>query len=451
MAGPAVLSVGAGILLSMSDVEPPALAAVLAGEDSSVRRAVQLVGQILTGSVTTQVTLAGFLHAMLGRSGSDLVCESRRLSSIGHVAAGLALAALIDRFDPPIGPSDDDEPPTWAHIEIGDKHLAPPARLSAFFTAGQLAPAPVVVRLSSSTLYSDTPRLQVYTTPADRGHAVAVIEAIMTDADGAKNLYRGRALTASENNGLVLEVTDIPTLSRTNVIVPESVWEEIDLNIAALTTHRQLMTQLGLGVRRGILLAGPPGVGKTAISQTIAAELVGPFTVINVDARAGKSVLSAVYKEARALGPTVIVLEDIDLIVGNRRHHGEVRPLSEFLAVMDTDPSAPILTLASTNDVAALDAAAIRTARFDSIIEIGYPTREAAAQILTTYLRGIPGAESIDASQVAAHFNAETNGADIREIVRRTVLATGTVSETALLATIRSGRFKPELPQGNYL
>lgn len=43
-----------------------------------------------------------------------------------------------------------------------------------------------MVRLSSSTLYSDTPRLQVYTTPADRGHAVAVIEAIMTDADGAK-------------------------------------------------------------------------------------------------------------------------------------------------------------------------------------------------------------------------------------------------------------------------
>ncbi|WP_238535827.1 hypothetical protein [Mycobacterium sp. MOTT36Y] len=85
----------------MSDVEPPDLAAVLAGEDSSVRRAVQLVGQILTGSVTTQVTLAGFLHAVLGRSGSDLVCESRRLSSIGHVAAGLALAALIDRFDPP--------------------------------------------------------------------------------------------------------------------------------------------------------------------------------------------------------------------------------------------------------------------------------------------------------------------------------------------------------------
>lgn len=92
------LSVDAGILLSMSDVEPPALAAVLAGEDSSVRRAVQLVGQILTGSVTTQVTLAGFLHAVLGRSGSDLVCESRRLSSIGRVAAGLALAALIDRF-----------------------------------------------------------------------------------------------------------------------------------------------------------------------------------------------------------------------------------------------------------------------------------------------------------------------------------------------------------------
>ncbi|EUA20600.1 ATPase associated with various cellular activities family protein [Mycobacterium xenopi 3993] len=88
------------------------------------------------------------------------------------------------------------------------------------------------------------------------------------------------------------------------------------------------------------------------------------------------------------------MLEDLDLIVGDRRKSSDTRALSEFLAVMDTDPSAPILTLASTNDVMALDAASIRTARFDSIVEIGYPDRDAAAKILSTYLRGVPAARA---------------------------------------------------------
>jgi hypothetical protein len=46
------------------------------------------------------------------------------------------------------------------------------------------------------------------------------------------------------------------------------VWSEIDLNIAVVTTRRDLMTKLGLGVRRGVLLAGPPGVGKTVTRCT---------------------------------------------------------------------------------------------------------------------------------------------------------------------------------------
>ena len=255
----------------------------------------------------------------------------------------------------------------------------PPSALSAYFAAGKLAPVPLVVRLSEESSFSGRPRLQVYTTPADRAHGVAVIEAIMADAEGAKNLFRGSALTATEHNGLVLEVNDLPAVTRSNVIVPESVWSEIDLNVAAVTTQRQLMTKLGLGVRRGVLLAGPPGVGKTVICQVIAREMLGPFTVITVDARAGQSALAGVYKEAHTLGPTLIVLEDLDLIVGDRRKSSDTRALSEFLAVMDTDPSAPILILASTNDVTALDAASIRTARFDSIIEIGYPNRDAAA------------------------------------------------------------------------
>lgn len=121
--------------------------AVLAGERAEVRRAVELVGKILLGSVSERPTLQGFLHSNLGKSGSDVVCDSRGLSSIGHITVGLVLADLIDRFDPAIGPGDDDQPPTWGHVKIGADELAAPSALSLYFGIGTLASAPVVVRL----------------------------------------------------------------------------------------------------------------------------------------------------------------------------------------------------------------------------------------------------------------------------------------------------------------
>ena len=409
----------------------------------------EVLGQILTGSVDARVSVDGFLHTHLGRYGSDLVCESHKLSPISQVTAGLALAAVIDEHDPTIGPGEDDEPPTWGSVEIGGTRLTPPQNLSAFFEAGRLAPVPLVVRITDETIY--TSNLKVYAHPRDRAHATDLLAALVADAEGARNLYRGRAMVASVNNGLRLELTELPQVTRDNVIVPAAVWDEIDLNVAAVTVRRELMQRLGLGVRRGILLAGPPGVGKTVISQVIARELLGEFTVIIVDARAGQHALAEVFKEARNFGPTLIILEDVDLIVESR-YAGPSSTLSEFLAAMDTDPMAPILTMASTNDVATLDVAAVRSARFDSIIEVGQPDTDAAAEILARYLDGIPGAENVNVTAVAARFPSNMSGADIREVVRRTVLSgAGTVCTDDLVATVQSGRFKPTMPVGNYL
>ena len=72
-----------------------------------------------------------------------------------------------------------------------------------------------------------------------------------------------------------------------------------------------------------MLLCGPPGTGRSAVSAVIASEVVGEFTVIYVEAKAGAQLLTAVVEEAQRLGgPVLLVLEDVDLWCGDRSTGG---------------------------------------------------------------------------------------------------------------------------------
>jgi SpoVK/Ycf46/Vps4 family AAA+-type ATPase len=202
-----------------------------------------------------------------------------------------------------------------------------------------------------------------------------------------------------------------------------------------------------------VLLCGPPGTGKSAVSAVIAAEVVGAFTVIYVEAKAGEQLLIAVVDEAQRLGgPVLLVLEDVDLWCRDRAVGGS--GLSELLQAMDIAVEARILTLASTNDAATLDKAAIRTGRFDAVVEVGYPTRTDAARILAALITNLPGADTVDTHAVVAALPEHTSGSDLREIVRRAVLSadgTGQLNTTALLAEVGSGRYRADVPEGMYL
>jgi cell division protease FtsH len=223
--------------------------------------------------------------------------------------------------------------------------------------------------------------------------------------------------------------------------------------VTAVRDRHELLNTHGLGARRGVLLCGPPGTGKSAVSAVIAADVVGEFTVIYVDAKAGEQLLTAVVEEAQRLGgPVLLVLEDIDLWCRDR--HSGSSGLSELLQAMDIAADARILTLASTNDAATLDKAAIRTGRFDAIVEVGYPTRTDAARILTALIINLPGGDHVDTAAVVAASPDRSSGSDLREIVRRAVLTAedcGHLSTGALLAEVGSGRYLATTPEGMYL
>ena len=421
-------------------------------EDS--RRALVALGELLVGAADRPrpETATAFTERCLGVDSSrKLIDEDIVLSGVQALTYALALAELITEHSAETGPSEHLDPPSWTQTPVGETVYHHPAALRASFPAGTMLPdVASVIQIRTKRAYGQDPEITVYVRREHQAQARNVLDRISERANEL-HPYRGRAVRACMRMGLVLEVITLPAgLTRDTVVVDESVWREIDLGLKAVRDQHEMLNRHGLGCRRGILLVGPPGTGKSALSAVVANEVVGAFTAIYVEARAGTNLLTAVIEEAQRFGggPVLIVLEDVDLWCRDRSAGGGAG-LSELLQAMDIQADARILTLASTNDSSTLDKAAIRTGRFDSIVEVGYPDRTAAEVILATLVSGIPGGDTVDTTTVAGRLPDRTSGSDLREIVRRAVLSgDGEVSTAALVAEIGSGRYRAQAPSG---
>jgi len=420
------------------------------GQGRLHRETLQMLGELLTGVAAvqpeTEEDANAFTARALGMGVRQLAVEERPLSAVGGLTWAMALAEWITQHGPEgaeVGPGDRGAP-CWTETTIGEQAYRHPLALRVAFEAGTLTDVPCVIGLEARGKgYGNSPEVTVFVRPEHQGAAVTVLDRLAQRASEL-NPYRGRVLRASYAFGLALSVVDLPaTLTRSTVVVPQQVWQEIDLGVASVRDQYALLNAHGLGCRRGVLLVGPPGTGKSAVSAVVAGELVGEgFTVLYVEATAGAKLLTEVVEEAGRLAPALVILEDLDLWCRDR-YSGGGGGLSELLQAMDIAPTTRVLTLASTNAADTLDAAAIRTGRFDSVVEVGYPDYAAANQILTALIDGLPGGINVDTAAVAVAVPEQTSGSDLREIVRRAMLAAGQVSTAGLLGEINAGRYRP--------
>ncbi|WLP88462.1 MULTISPECIES: ATP-binding protein [Gordonia] len=415
-------------------------------------QALRALGDLLVGTtrdLADHETEEMFTVRGLGVAGwSGILYESTYLNGVQATSVALALGELISRYDAELGPEDYTTPPSYTQTTVGETAYHHPKLLRAIFPAGTLLHgAPMVIGIDARTGVHHEPEITAFVTRGHQVEAREVLDTLMARAY-ALHPYRGRIVRAGAGEVLRFSAMSLPAaLRRETVVVDAGVWRDIDLGIAAVRDRHAFLNAHGLASRRGILLAGPPGTGKSAVSAVVATEAVeAGFTVIYVEANAGKYLLTKVIEEAQRLGgPVVIVLEDVDLFVRDRRGGGG--GLGELLQAMDIASDARILTLASTNDPATLDAAAVRTGRFDSIVEVGYPDTAAAARILAALVENMPG--EVDCAAVAARLPERTSGSDLREIVRRAVLggSDGALTTRALLAEIGSGRYRADPPR----
>jgi AAA+ superfamily predicted ATPase len=241
-------------------------------------------------------------------------------------------------------------------------------------------------------------------------HATGFL-ARLTDWVKNHNFLRGKMLVAYRNG--IVEIAEREHLTWEDVILPTWVKEEIADNTTLLLRNRQAFAQLGVPLKRGILLCGAPGSGKTLLGRVLASITDCTFLMVSPKAVATSSDIAALYDVAKDLKPAIIFFEDVDLF-GRDRAEGADSILGELLNQLDgLLPLDDVITIGSTNFVEFLDKAlGERPSRFDRKIELPYPDDECRRVML----RKFSSREDIDFTDIVRETRG-LNGAYIKEVV----------------------------------
>jgi ATPase family associated with various cellular activities (AAA) len=235
--------------------------------------------------------------------------------------------------------------------------------------------------------------------------------------------FRGQVLsfTASEHHGNEL-VTFLPrpAIAAQDVVLPAGMLENIERHIIGIAEWSRELLASGQHLKRGLLLHGPPGTGKTHTIRYLTGSLTGS-TVILLTGRSIRFIDQAAAL-ARRLQPSMVVLEDVDLVATDRDFAPDGNPLLfSLLDAMDgVGADADVTFALTTNRADILEIAlADRPGRVDLAIEIPRPDASCRERLLQVYARDL--IVDADLGQVVA-ATEDVTASFIKELIRRTVL-----------------------------
>ncbi|MDX9814508.1 MAG: ATP-dependent metallopeptidase FtsH/Yme1/Tma family protein [Sulfurimonas sp.] len=185
----------------------------------------------------------------------------------------------------------------------------------------------------------------------------------------------------------------------------------------------------GARMPKGVLLVGPPGVGKTMIAKAMANEAGVPFyyqsgaSFVQIYVGMGAKRVHELFSVAKAQSPSIIFIDEIDAVGKKRdgtRNDEREATLNQLLTEMDGfDSSSGVMVIAATNNIDVLDSALLRAGRFDRRIFVELPTKSERALILKTYLSRIPNSVDVD---IISSMSVGFNGAALAALVNEATL-----------------------------
>ena len=227
----------------------------------------------------------------------------------------------------------------------------------------------------------------------------------------------------------VMELEESPEISYAQIGGLANEIKEVREAVEYPLTRPEIFQRIGVEPPKGILLFGAPGTGKTLIAKAVAHEAKATFIrmsgseLVHKFIGEGAGLVRELFQLARERAPAIVFIDEIDAVGSMRTNDGtsgsaEVqRTLMQLLAEMDGfDNRGDVRIMAATNRADMLDPALLRPGRFDRLIEIPVPDKEARLQILKIHSRKMQ-LDSVDMDAIVS-MTENATGAELEAICR---------------------------------
>jgi len=375
--------------------------------------------------VNVQVALDAYLaaegrtHKLIGLAG-----QQRRWMSLADLVASAHQAGVgigsVDFTNLPIGPDE-----TLACVAFG-----------LYLIEDSGTRLVVLVRVGNEDMGPSGAGVSVEVICADRDAARAMLEELrrlMVE----RNVFRGQVISFGESRMGNVTLGPLvfhrrPQLERDAIVLPEGVLEQVERQVFGIAEQRERLRAAGQHVKRGLLLHGPPGTGKTLIARYVAGR-AREHTVVLLTG-GGLGMVRPACSLARMLQPSIVILEDVDLVAQHRMYGEFGNPLLfDVLNEMDgIAEDADVAFLLTTNRADLLEPAlAARPGRVDLAVDVPLPDATSRRRLLALYGRGLElRLRDVEATVTAT---AGVTASFMKELVRK----------SALLAAMRDGSAPP--------
>jgi len=211
----------------------------------------------------------------------------------------------------------------------------------------------------------------------------------------------------------------------------EGVKKELQEAVEWPLKYPELYKTIGYNMPKGILLHGPSGTGKTLLAKAVATESEANFISVRGPELLSKWVgesergVREVFRRARQASPCIIFFDEVDALAPTRGMGGDSmvteRVVSQLLTELDGIQSLQgVVVLAATNRIDIVDSALLRAGRFDKVVIIPMPDKEARREVLKIHMKGKPIAKDVDVDTLV-EITEGFSGADIAAIVNTAV------------------------------
>jgi cell division protease FtsH len=277
------------------------------------------------------------------------------------------------------------------------------------------------------------PELQLEILSADADAARAFLRRIRELAI-VHHVGRGQVLSFEPHDhgdGIgPLRFLERPSVSAGDVILPAGVLDSVHRQVLGIAEHRERLLAAGHHLKRGVVLFGPPGTGKThTVRHLIGAQ---PGATVIILTGMGVQFVREACNLARLLPPAMVVLEDVDLVAEERTmsHRGMGNPLLfQLLNEMDgVGGDADVAFLLTTNRLDLVEPALTqRPGRVDLVVEVPLPDDAGRRRLLSLY--GVSAHLAEDEVERVVVATAGATGSFFAELARRAELLAATAGD----------------------